>query len=145
MLAKVRQLPIAQRKNGVVDREYKQIGIGDRLVLRCHQHFAAHRIARLRSRVGEMRHNFQFAIRTSNIDFGVSKAFQRKCVFTSGFYQVNRNRRVGRVIFFDRNFDSARVAFYRNKQGVEYLICLDRYPCNTTEWRLYCECGFFAR
>ena len=56
--ANVRQLPIAQRKNRVVNCEHEQISVGNRFVLRCHQHFTTHHITRFRGRVGEVRRNF---------------------------------------------------------------------------------------
>src|SRR4029078_4136274 len=91
-----------------------------------------------------MRSNFQFSVGAANLDLGESETFEGKLVFATGLNQVNRNRRVRRVIFFDGHLDSASVAFYRNEQRVEHLIRLDRYPCDAAKRRLYGERGFLA-
>ena len=56
--ADLRQLPIAQRQNGVVHCEHEQIGIGNRFVLRSHEDFTAYHLTRFRGRAGETRLDF---------------------------------------------------------------------------------------
>src|SRR5262249_42366578 len=141
----LRQLPITQREHCIINREYQKIDVSSRFTFGSDQNIAAHQFTRLRCRTREMRLDFQFAIRPAHFNVRVGEAFSRKLFVATWFDEVDRDRRIRRIFFFNRQLDSTGVSFYWNKNSVEDLSCLDRDPGYADERRLYRERGLIAR